>query len=135
MSYCGKPQFWPLWEAAADAGLPVAAHIEVGSGIANPPTPSGNTRTYEQYVSFMALNYLYHQMNMIAEGVFERFPGLKFVWGDGAGTHRSILPLDTTRAFNEAEFNWKVEAASWKWARLAIWDVAGNGAFVNPVWR
>ena len=29
-------------------------------------------------------NYLYHQMNMIAEGVFERFPGLKFVWGDGA---------------------------------------------------
>jgi uncharacterized protein len=80
----GKPQFWPLWEAAADANLPVAAHIEVGSGIANPPTPNGNTRTYEQYVSFMALNYLYHQMNLIAEGVFERFPGLKFVWGDGA---------------------------------------------------
>ena len=80
----GKPQFWPLWEAAADAGLPVAAHIEVGSGIAFPPTPNGNTRTYEQYVSFMALNYLYHLMNMIAEGVFERFPGLKFVWADGA---------------------------------------------------
>ena len=80
----GKPQFWPLWEAAADAGLPVAAHIEVGSGIAYPPTPNGNTRTYEQYVSFMALNYVYHQMNLIAEGVFERFPDLKFVWGDGA---------------------------------------------------
>jgi predicted TIM-barrel fold metal-dependent hydrolase len=62
----------------------VAAHIEVGSGIANPPTPNGNTRVYEHYVSFMALNYIYHQMNMIAEGVFERFPGLKFVWGDGA---------------------------------------------------
>ena len=43
-------------------------HIEVGAGIAFPPTPSGNTRTYEQYVSFMALNYLYHLMNMIAEG-------------------------------------------------------------------
>lgn len=64
----GKPQFWPIWEAAVDAGLPVAAHIEVGSGIAFAPTPSGNTRTYEQYVSFMALNYLYHLMNMIAEG-------------------------------------------------------------------
>ena len=70
----GKPQFWPLWEAAADANLPVAVHIEVGAGIAFPPTPSGNTRTYEQYVSFMALNYIYHLMNMIAEGVFERFP-------------------------------------------------------------
>ncbi|MFZ0833509.1 MAG: amidohydrolase family protein [Mycobacterium sp.] len=80
----GKPQFWPLWEAAVDAGLPVAAHIEVGSGIAAAPTPSGNTRTYEQYLGFMALNYLYHLMNMIAEGVFERMPELKFVWADGA---------------------------------------------------
>ncbi len=26
----GKPQFWPLWEAAVDANLPVAVHIEVG---------------------------------------------------------------------------------------------------------
>ena len=49
-----------------------------------PPTPSGNTRTYEQYLSFMSLNYLYHLMNMIAEGVFERMPELKFVWADGA---------------------------------------------------
>lgn len=80
----GKPQFWPLWEAAADAGLPVATHIEVGAGIAYPPTPSGKTLTYEQYLSFMSLNYIYHLMNMIAEGVFERFDALKFVWGDGA---------------------------------------------------
>jgi uncharacterized protein len=80
----GKPQYWPLWEAAVDANLAVAAHIEVGSGVASAPTPSGNTLTYEQYVSFMALNYLYHVMNMIAEGVFERMPGLKFVWADGA---------------------------------------------------
>jgi predicted TIM-barrel fold metal-dependent hydrolase len=80
----GKPQFWPLWEAAIEAELPVAAHIEVGAGIAAAPTPSGVPNTYEQYVGFMALNYLYHLMNMIAEGVFERMPELKFVWADGA---------------------------------------------------
>jgi predicted TIM-barrel fold metal-dependent hydrolase len=80
----GKPQFWPLWEAAVEAGLPVAAHIESGEGIAFPVTPNGKTRTYEQYLSFMSLNYLYHLMNMIAEGVFERMPALKFVWADGA---------------------------------------------------
>ena len=62
----------------------MAVHIETGEGIGFPPTPSGNTLTYEQYVSFMALNYLYHLMNMIAEGVFERLPNLKFVWADGA---------------------------------------------------
>lgn len=80
----GKPQFWPLWEAAAAAGLPVAVHIEGGAGIQFAPTPSGKTRTYEQYLGFMALNYIYHLMNMIAEGVFERTPDLKFVWADGA---------------------------------------------------
>ncbi len=80
----GKPQFWPLWEAAAQAGLPVAVHIETGEGIGFSPTPSGHTLTYEQYLGFMALNYIYHLMNMIAEGVFERFPTLKFVWADGA---------------------------------------------------
>ena len=80
----GKPQFWELWEAAVDAGLPVATHIEVGEGIAFPPTPSGNTRTFEQYLGFMSMNYVYHLLNMIAEGVFERMPDLKFVWADGA---------------------------------------------------
>ncbi|MBI5341206.1 amidohydrolase family protein [Mycobacterium sp. BK558] len=80
----GKPQYWPLWEAAVDAGLPVAVHIEVGNGIMLSPTPSGAARTYEQYLGFMSLNYLYHLMNMIAEGVFERYDGLKMVWADGA---------------------------------------------------
>lgn len=80
----GKPQFWPLWEAAADAGLPVAVHTEVGSGIDSAPTPSGVPRTYPHYFTFMALNYVYHLMNMIAEGVFEKFAGLKVVFADGA---------------------------------------------------
>lgn len=79
----GKPQFWPLWEAAAAAGLPVAVHIETGESIAFPPTPSGHTRTFEQYLGFMSLNYVYHLLNMIAEGMFERFPDLRFVWADG----------------------------------------------------
>ncbi len=82
----GKPQFWDLWQAAVDAGLPVATHIETGEGIAYPPTPpSGHTRTYEQYLGFMSLNYIYHLMNLIAEGVFERWRDLKFVFADGAG--------------------------------------------------
>lgn len=79
----GKPQFWPLWEAAEAAGLPVAVHIEVGTSVGFPPTPSGHTRTYEQFAGFMGLNYIYHLFALITEGVFERFPGLKVVWADG----------------------------------------------------
>ena len=32
-------------------------------------------------------------------------------------------------------FEWRAKANGWKWARVAVWDVAGNGAFVNPFWR
>lgn len=59
----------------------------------------------------------------------------EIVWGDGSQTYRKILPLDTTREFGRSDFEWTLEAKGWKWARLAVWDVAGNGAFINPVIR
>jgi len=57
------------------------------------------------------------------------------VWGDGSDTSRKIIPLAGNHEFSESSFRWSVDAKDWKWARLAIWDVAGNGAFTNPVWR
>lgn len=80
----GRPHYRPLWKAACDAGLPVAVHLEAGNGIQHPPTPSGVARTYSQHLGFQPLSYIYHLMNMIAEGVFEAFPDLKIVWADGA---------------------------------------------------
>ncbi len=59
----------------------------------------------------------------------------EIVWGDGAATHRKIIPLDETREFGHTRFEWTAEAKDWKWVRLAVWDVAGDGAFTNPVWR
>ncbi len=63
------------------------------------------------------------------------FP-LKFaevVWGDGVKTQHQTFALDQTREFGSAKFEWNVDAKDWKWARLEVWDIAGNGAFVNPV--
>jgi hypothetical protein len=57
------------------------------------------------------------------------------VWGNGAQTYHQILPLDSTRQFWHSVIDSKISAKGWKWARLAIWDVAGNGAITNPVWR
>jgi hypothetical protein len=59
----------------------------------------------------------------------------EIVWGDGAKTERQIIPMDSTREFGNSKFEWTTAAPGWKWARLAVWDIAGNGAFVNPVWR
>ncbi len=79
----GRPQFRPLWKEAARRGLPVAVHTETGHGISHPPTPSGHPRTYPQYAAFMPLNYIYHLLNMITEGVFEDLTDFRIVWADG----------------------------------------------------
>lgn len=59
----------------------------------------------------------------------------EIVWGDSSTTHHEIIPLQETRELRRATFNWTAQTKNWKWARLAVWDVAGNGAFTNPVWR
>jgi hypothetical protein len=57
------------------------------------------------------------------------------VWGDGEKTHRQSYSLQTTREFGRQKIEFDVDAPGWRWARLAVWDVAGNGVFVNPVWN
>lgn len=79
----GKPQFLPIWEAAATHGLPVAVHVTGGAGIEYPPTPSGHPRTYPHYAAFMPLNYFYHLSTMLVEGTFDKLEDLKFVFADG----------------------------------------------------
>lgn len=59
----------------------------------------------------------------------------EIVWGDGEGTYRTIIDLADTVAFGSGSFRWTIAAPGWTWARLAVWDVAANGAFVNPVRR
>jgi hypothetical protein len=57
------------------------------------------------------------------------------VWGDGRETHHEIIPLDSTRGFGTKSFTWDVKAPQWTWARVAVWDIAADGAFTNPTWR
>ena len=80
----GRPHFRPLWRAASDAGLPVAVHWEMGLGITHPPTPSGTPRTYAHHGAYTPMTYIWHLLNLIAEGVFEQFPDLRMIWADGA---------------------------------------------------
>ena len=59
----------------------------------------------------------------------------EIVWGNGRTTHRETIDLAETREFGEKTFQWRIKAPGWTWARVAVWDVAANGAFVNPVWK
>ncbi len=57
------------------------------------------------------------------------------IWGESNTVHRKIIPLDRTAAFGSETFEWTLEAPDWEWARVAVWDIAANGAFINPVHR
>jgi len=59
----------------------------------------------------------------------------EIVWGDGKETFTKTFDLTETRSFGNATFEFGAEARNWQWARVAVWDVAGNGAFINPVRR
>ena len=53
----------------------------------------------------------------------------------GAKLNILTLSLADTKEFDQHEFTWQVKAPEWKWARLSLWDIAGNGAFTTPIWR
>ena len=58
----------------------------------------------------------------------------EIVAGDGARTFRRRIELSDTRAFGERAFAAPLPAEpGLRWVRLAVWDVAGNGAFTQPI--
>jgi len=73
----GNPRYWPIYEAAAEAGLPVAFHAFGYSGWAM--TNGGSPSFYTEEVSEHATSCQNLVTSLVVEGVFERFPKLKIV--------------------------------------------------------
>lgn len=58
---------------------------------------------------------------------------VEVVWGDGKKTDRQIISTTDLPAFGKKKFQIPFNAAGKKWVRFAAWDVATNGAFVQPI--
>jgi len=58
---------------------------------------------------------------------------VEVVWGDGHKTDRQIISVTDLPAFGQHHFQIPFDATGKKWVRFAVWDSAGNGAFVQPV--
>jgi hypothetical protein len=58
---------------------------------------------------------------------------VEVVWGDGTRTERQIIRAADLPATGTHHFSIPVDATGKKWVRFAAWDVAGNGALVQPI--
>ena len=77
----GRRRYWPLLEAIEHHRLPIAQHTHAYGPAANHPGgyPSYYIEDHYVWVNSMQTTI----MSLIFEGVFERFPGLRFVMIEG----------------------------------------------------
>jgi hypothetical protein len=59
---------------------------------------------------------------------------VEVVWGDGKTIDRQVMSATDLPAFGTKRFSIPFDAAGKAWVRFAVWDSAGNGAFVQPIW-
>jgi predicted TIM-barrel fold metal-dependent hydrolase len=80
----GQRFFHPIYEAAEEHGLPVAIHPgSEGSGTAPNVTPSGRPTRYMEWHNILPTNYMATINSLVCEGVFEKYPKLRFVAIEG----------------------------------------------------
>lgn len=83
MAY-GDRYFHPIYEAAAEYKLPVAIHPgSEGVGISGTPSAAGYPSTYLEWHTGLIGSYMAHLISLVSEGVFAKFPTLKFVLIEG----------------------------------------------------
>ncbi len=95
----GNRRYWPIYEAAVEAGLPVGIHAFGNSGL--PVTSVGWPSYYMEEMVGHAQTSQSGLVSLVVEGVFERWPALKLVLIESGFTWAPSLMWRLDR-------NWKI---------------------------
>jgi uncharacterized protein len=81
----GDRHYYPIYEAAAELGLPITVHPNSGEGIfrTSPPMAGGTPTYYVEWHSGLSQVFQANVISLVCHGVFERFPGLKVILTEG----------------------------------------------------
>jgi uncharacterized protein len=81
----GERHYYPIYEAAAELGLPVTVHPNSGEGIfrTSPPMAGGTPTYYVEWHTGLSQVFQANVISLVCHGVFERFPALKVVVTEG----------------------------------------------------
>ena len=105
----GQRYYHPIYAAAVEMGLPVAIHPgSEGVGISGAPTSAGYPTSYFEWHTGLVGSYIAHLVSLVTEGVFIKFPALRFVLIEGGV---SWLPALLWRL----DKNWKALRQTTPW--------------------
>lgn len=80
----GQRLYHPIYAAAAEMGLPLSVHPgSEGAGVSAPPSTAGYPSTYFEWHTGLVTTYISQLISLVTEGVFVKFPTLKFVLIEG----------------------------------------------------
>jgi len=110
----GDPFYHPIWDAAAEIGLPVAVHLGGTAGVNATPFACGPPTYYIEFRALLCQAGMTHVTSLIAQGVFERFPGFRVVFVELGATWLPYLlwKLDTDWRALRKETPWLMRLPS-----------------------
>src|SRR4051794_12730001 len=81
----GQRHYYPIYEAAAELGLPITVHPNSGEGIfrTSPPMAGGTPTYYVEWHTGLSQVFQANVISLVCHGVFERFPALKVIVTEG----------------------------------------------------
>jgi predicted TIM-barrel fold metal-dependent hydrolase len=81
----GQRHHYPIYEAAAEVGLPVIVHPNSGEGIfrTSPGMAGASPTYYVEWHTGLSQVFQANLISLVCQGVFERFPSLKVVVTEG----------------------------------------------------
>jgi len=80
----GRPQYWPMYEAAEEQNLAMAVHpFSEGHGTSNPPTGAGHPNNYIEWHTLLGSYYMGQLASIVTEGVLVEYPDLRWAFIEG----------------------------------------------------